>query len=97
MANKSNDGDGSYPPNSANSKVRTSISMLLMAIAVSFTLAAAQAPSTDVPKGVGSEISLNGEWETGIDRHYTNQTPVPGLAQNPEEMSPGTLWYRRTV
>src|ERR1035438_3465785 len=60
-------------------------------------LLAAQISFAEVSKNAGDDLSLNGEWETGIERNYTNRTPVPGLAQNPGEMSPGTLWYRRTV
>jgi len=45
----------------------------------------------------GGEISLDGTWETGVDRHYDGQTPVPGLAEDPTKLSPGTLWYRRVV
>jgi beta-galactosidase len=44
-----------------------------------------------------ADISLNGTWQTGLDRHYTADTPVPGLAQDASRPSPGTLWYRRTV
>ncbi len=57
----------------------------------------ASGSAAETKANAGGEISLNGSWETGIDRHYTNQTLVPGLAQNPTEMSPGTLWYRRTI
>ena len=66
-------------------------------VAITLTAAAAQAASTNDAANVGRDISLNGIWETGIDRRYSEQTPVPGLAGNPGEMSPGTLWYRRTV
>jgi hypothetical protein len=45
----------------------------------------------------GGELLLNGTWQTGLDRNYTRQITVPGLVQNAEEMSPGTLWYRRTI
>jgi beta-galactosidase len=43
------------------------------------------------------DVSLNGDWQTGIGRQYTATTPVPVLAQDPAKMSPGVLWYRRTV
>jgi beta-galactosidase len=43
------------------------------------------------------EVSLNGEWQTGIGRQYAGTTAVPGLAQDPSQMSPGVLWYKRMV
>jgi beta-galactosidase len=48
-------------------------------------------------RGKGTDLSLDGEWEIGIDRDYTAHTLVPGLAQDPAKPSPGTLWYRRQV
>lgn len=45
----------------------------------------------------GTTISLDGVWETGIDRTYTQQTRVPGLAQDPAKPSLGALWYRRRI
>jgi beta-galactosidase len=44
-----------------------------------------------------TDISLNGTWQTGLERHYSATNPVPGLAQDSAKVSPGTLWYRRTV
>lgn len=43
------------------------------------------------------ELSLNGSWQTGINRNYTTTATVPGLPQDPAKASPGTLWYRRTI
>jgi beta-galactosidase len=43
------------------------------------------------------DVSLNGAWQTGIERHYNGTSSVPGLAQDPTTASPGTLWYRRTI
>jgi beta-galactosidase len=48
-------------------------------------------------ENVGGEISLDGKWDIGIDRHYHGQTTVPGLPEDPAQMSPGTLWYRCAV
>ncbi len=48
-------------------------------------------------QSVSNEFSLNGTWQTGIDRNYTATATVPGLAQDPAKVSPGTLWYKRTV
>jgi hypothetical protein len=42
-------------------------------------------------------LSLNGKWEIGADRHYSSLTTVPGLATDPKEINPTTLWYRRAV
>ena len=44
-----------------------------------------------------ADICLNGKWEYGIDRDYQNTTQVPGITLNPEEVTEGTLWYKRTV
>jgi hypothetical protein len=68
------------------------ITSLLCAVTLSAVATGAQA-------GVkaGDELLLNGAWETGVDRNYNSQTAVPGLVQSADEMSPGTLWYRRTI
>lgn len=44
-----------------------------------------------------ADIDLNGEWEYGIGRNYQGTSKVPGITLNPEEITPGTLWYKRTV
>jgi hypothetical protein len=64
----------------------------LAAGAFALLMAVAQAAS-----GAPQDVCLNGQWETGLNRDYTNQTLVPGLAQSPAEMSPDTLWYRRVI
>jgi beta-galactosidase len=66
-------------------------------VAAAVAVAAAQPAPARVPDNIGGEISLDGVWDTGIDRHYDARTPVPGLAEDPGQMSPGTLWYRRSV
>jgi beta-galactosidase len=43
------------------------------------------------------ELSLDGDWQAGIDRHYDRVLRVPGLASDPGRPTPGTLWYKRTV
>lgn len=43
------------------------------------------------------EISLDGEWQAGIDRHYDRVLKVPGIATDPSKPTPGTLWYKRTI
>lgn len=43
------------------------------------------------------DVSLNGAWEMGLERHYTQSAQVPGLAQDPTKSSPGTVWFRRQV
>lgn len=49
------------------------------------------------PHNLPRDISLDGFWQCGINRVYTEKVPVPGLAQDPAQMSPGSLWYKRTV
>jgi beta-galactosidase len=43
------------------------------------------------------EISLDGQWDAGIDRHYDRTLRVPGLASDPGKPTAGTLWYKRTI
>ncbi|HEX2948692.1 MAG TPA: glycoside hydrolase, partial [Armatimonadota bacterium] len=52
---------------------------------------------TSLSASYTSELSLNGLWETGIDRDYSTRVSVPGLAGDPAQVTPGTVWYRRTV
>lgn len=42
-------------------------------------------------------ISLDGDWEAGIDRRYDRTVRVPGLAGDPAVATPGTLWYCRRI
>lgn len=42
-------------------------------------------------------LSLNGEWEYGIDKVYTQTTIVPGFPLSTKEMHDGRLWYRKVV
>jgi hypothetical protein len=64
---------------------------------LTFAVSLSQRSAAIVPMEEGGELSLDGVWEMGIERHYQDQVLVPGLAQAPGEMSPGTLWYRRRV
>lgn len=73
---------------------RTGVLALLARCGAAGLFAQAQASA---PVSNGGELSLNGIWEAGVDRHYDRAVTVPGLAQDPAAMSPGTLWYRRTV
>ena len=43
------------------------------------------------------ELSLDGDWQVGTDRHYDRVLHVPGLVSDPTKPTPGTLWYKRTV
>ncbi len=43
------------------------------------------------------QLSLDGEWEIGLERRYERTVQVPGLATDPAQMTEGTLWYRRTL
>lgn len=45
----------------------------------------------------GSELSLNGTWDCGLDHAYSRTVVVPGLAGDPAQLTPGTLWFRRVV
>ena len=42
-------------------------------------------------------LSLNGEWEYGVDKVYTQTTIVPGFPLSTKEMHDGRLWYRKVV
>lgn len=42
-------------------------------------------------------ISLNGKWEMGEGRHYSQTVEVPGIHCDPTKMNNDTLWYRREV
>ena len=44
-----------------------------------------------------STVSLDGVWEVGPNRVYTDRVPVPGLASDPTRPTNGLLWYRRKV
>lgn len=44
-----------------------------------------------------ADLNLNGNWEYGLDREYQGFTQVPGITLNPEEVTDGTLWYKRSV
>ncbi|MFA6947253.1 MAG: glycoside hydrolase, partial [Pedobacter sp.] len=42
-------------------------------------------------------ISLNGSWEIGPGRNYTQKVIVPGIHTDATKMNPEKLWYRREV
>lgn len=42
-------------------------------------------------------VCLNGKWDAGFDRVYTRAVEVPGLAADPAQITPGTLWYKKTI
>lgn len=86
-------------PNMVNFKMRTSaiIPSVTTVAAAALLLVVIRVSASAGTGRADSDVSLNGLWEMGIDRHYTNQTSVPGDAEDPAKMSPGTLWYRRTV
>lgn len=44
-----------------------------------------------------SQLSLNGVWEMGYDRHYTDTVKVPGPAFDLSKMVDSTLWYRKKI
>jgi beta-galactosidase len=43
------------------------------------------------------EINLNGPWEMGYNRKYTEKVIVPGIHTDATKMGPAALWYRREV
>ena len=46
----------------------------------------------------GTELVLNGDWETGINRKYTHYTSVPGIATNDtQHPSAGSVWFRKEI
>ena len=42
-------------------------------------------------------ISLNGLWEMGSERNYTQKVFVPGIHTDPTLMNEGKLWYKKEV
>lgn len=42
-------------------------------------------------------VDLDGVWQYGLDRRYEGTTLVPGIALDPKQITPGTLWYRREI
>lgn len=46
---------------------------------------------------IGATLRLDGRWDMGLDRAYSGQVDVPGLATAPIEASCGTVWFRRSV
>jgi beta-galactosidase len=42
-------------------------------------------------------INLNGPWEMGYSRNYTEKVIVPGIHTDATKMAPATLWYRKEV
>ncbi|MDB5121888.1 MAG: glycoside hydrolase family 2 sugar binding protein [Mucilaginibacter sp.] len=45
----------------------------------------------------GVSISLNGRWQMGFSRHYTQTVTVPGISTDPTHISDETLWYKKIV
>ncbi|TCC91781.1 hypothetical protein EZ428_08495 [Pedobacter frigiditerrae] len=52
------------------------------------TLTFAQSTATKV---------LNGEWEMGFNRKYTQKVSVPSIASDPKKITGETLWYKKVV
>lgn len=42
-------------------------------------------------------IYLNGKWEIGVDRNYSEKTNVPGLPYSAKKYSPGYIWYKKEI
>ena len=50
-----------------------------------------------VPAVSQESMLLNGQWEMGECRHYSQTVEVPGIHCDPTQMNNDTLWYRREV
>ncbi|MCL3779455.1 glycoside hydrolase [Prolixibacteraceae bacterium JC049] len=48
-------------------------------------------------KANSQSISLNGSWQRGINRQYTNHVQLPAISEDPTKMQEGTLWFKRQV
>ncbi|QEC78585.1 glycoside hydrolase family 2 TIM barrel-domain containing protein [Mucilaginibacter ginsenosidivorax] len=42
-------------------------------------------------------LSLNGKWEMGFARRYTQTVTVPGIATDPTHIGEDTLWYKKEI
>ena len=43
------------------------------------------------------DVSLNGEWQMGFSRNYTETVQVPGIANDPTRIVDEVLWYKKEV
>jgi hypothetical protein len=41
--------------------------------------------------------SLNGLWEMGFSRNYTQTVRVPGIPNDPTKMADVALWYKKEI
>ena len=65
---------------------------------ISFFFLLAQAKGLYALEHNSSEtIYLNGSWEMGYDRNYSETVIVPGIHNVPSKMAPSTLWYRKEI
>ncbi|REE00091.1 glycoside hydrolase family 2 protein [Marinoscillum furvescens] len=47
---------------------------------------------------IGQVVSLNGPWETGINRNYTETLTLPGIpTTDTHNPAPGNVWFKRKV
>ena len=60
---------------------------LLIALLV-FTVSAGAYPSS---------VLLNGEWQTGLSRNYTDVAIVPSINMDPEKAADASVWFKRDV
>lgn len=44
-----------------------------------------------------SSILLNGEWQTGLSRKYTDVAMVPSINMDPEKAADASVWFKREV
>ena len=44
-----------------------------------------------------SSVLLNGEWQTGLSRKYTDVAVVPSINMDPEKVADASVWFKREV
>ena len=44
-----------------------------------------------------SSVLLNGEWQTGLSRNYTDVAMVPSINMDPEKAADASVWFKREV
>lgn len=43
------------------------------------------------------DMLLNGQWQTGINRHYDHSATVPGITGDPTKIASGKRWYKKEI
>lgn len=50
-----------------------------------------------VAEAYPSSVMLNGEWQTGLSRNYTDVAMVPSINMDPEKAADTSVWFKREV